>query len=240
MWGEGAFEELRRLLPPDARRRPPGPAGRLARRDRRRSRSPCRRSRRVPTRSPRTSSPPSAPAPASWRRARWRSRPTWTAGAAGSASASRTWPFLRPSWRSCAPTSSGRGGDRAPQRPADVLNVAFLVNDLQLSGGVGVVVEHARQLAPPRDRRHAGAGPRAGGPRLALPRPRRGRRAVARPGPHPPLRRALRTWWETTSGCSTSTRPAEARSCSRSRTASTAATSRSGWAPRWPRTCRCT
>jgi hypothetical protein len=27
------------------------------------------------------------------------------------------------------------------------LNVAFLVNDLQLSGGVGVVVEHARQLA---------------------------------------------------------------------------------------------
>src|SRR4051794_7511654 len=27
------------------------------------------------------------------------------------------------------------------------MNVAFLVNDLQLSGGVGVVVEHARQLA---------------------------------------------------------------------------------------------
>jgi glycosyltransferase involved in cell wall biosynthesis len=30
---------------------------------------------------------------------------------------------------------------------ADAMKVAFLVNDLQLSGGVGVVVEHARQLS---------------------------------------------------------------------------------------------
>ncbi|HEY3187771.1 MAG TPA: hypothetical protein VGJ70_09875, partial [Solirubrobacteraceae bacterium] len=31
------------------------------------------------------------------------------------------------------------------------MKVAFLVNDLQLSGGVGVVVAHARQLAAHHD-----------------------------------------------------------------------------------------
>ena len=36
------------------------------------------------------------------------------------------------------------------------MNVAFLVNDLQLSGGVGVVVEHARLAdAAARDRAKA-------------------------------------------------------------------------------------
>ena len=30
------------------------------------------------------------------------------------------------------------------------MKVAFLVNDLQLSGGVGVVVQHARQLSRSR------------------------------------------------------------------------------------------
>ena len=58
-----------------------------------------------------------------------------------------------------------RGAARAARR----VKVAFLVNDLQLSGGVGVVVEHARQLA-----RHHGfdvdarARPRAGGAALGL------------------------------------------------------------------------
>ena len=31
------------------------------------------------------------------------------------------------------------------------MKVAFLVNDLQLSGGVGVVVQHARQLSTIED-----------------------------------------------------------------------------------------
>ena len=37
-----------------------------------------------------------------------------------------------------------------PTKVADV-KVAFLVNDLQLSGGVGVVVQHARRLSAMED-----------------------------------------------------------------------------------------
>src|SRR4051794_40853381 len=48
--------------------------------------------------------------------------------------------------RSWAAGALGRQGRRARPR----VNVAFVVNDLQLSGGVGVVVEHADQLS----RRH--------------------------------------------------------------------------------------
>ena len=58
----------------------------------------------------------------------------------------------RPSSRSCArasPRSTRARSSRPPRRPARRerrVKVAFLVNDLQLSGGVGVVVAHARQL----------------------------------------------------------------------------------------------
>jgi glycosyltransferase involved in cell wall biosynthesis len=79
------------------------------------------------------------------------------------------------------------------------LNVAFLVNDLQLSGGVGVVVEHARQLArhditatlvlareqEDPDWRFRGLGEVEV---LSLPEARSRRFDVA-----------LSTWWETTS-----------------------------------------
>src|SRR5262249_21428500 len=46
--------------------------------------------------------------------------------------------------RARAPGSSGARG--AVRADGVSLRVAFLLNDLQLSGGVGVVVEHARQL----------------------------------------------------------------------------------------------
>ena len=76
----------------------------------------------------------------------------------------------------------GQARPDADDRPARLsVRVAFVVNDLQLSGGVGVVVEHARQLTA----RHGFEvdlvlAREQDGARLGLPRARR--RARARDG----------------------------------------------------------
>ena len=197
MWGEGAFAELRRMLPEGTVRRAAGRApglggiplegdgpatttaevtlhapGRrpdpLPRRHRAaRGRARAHAARRADR--PRRAAPLGAPARGRPRLPARRDRDRVARGAAQNDG----W-FEE--WRTYIHELEGRLGlpptGAAPEElpGGDVaVKVAFLVNDLQLSGGVGVVVEHARQLA-----RHHGfdvdarARPRAGGAELGL------------------------------------------------------------------------
>ena len=121
------------------------------------------------------------------------------------------------------------------------MKVAFVVNDLQLSGGVGVVVEHARQLV------RATASTSTSCSRASSDEPDWGFPGLGDVPVHGMERArgerydvAVATWWETVGPTlELPTRTATPTSCSRSRTASTCRTRRSGWPRRSPTTCRC-
>ena len=135
-------------------------------------------------------------------------------------------------WRGYMNELETKLGQDADHRAARLpVRVAFVVNDLQLSGGVGVVVEHARQLVQrARLRRRARAGARAGRARLGLPRARRGPGARDGARPRAALRRRRRDLvGDGRPARSSSTPTATPTSCSRSRTASTCRTRRRGW-----------
>ena len=165
MWGEGAFEELRRLLPDDhvAAAQVPingscitSPASGGDAVDVRDATSPPRASRA--TSSPRSgraatsSRPPPAP----------RSRDLARPAPLGAAARGRPRVPLRGSARARSATGLRR------------VKVCFVLNDIALSGGIGVVVEHAHQLAERHgfdvtladdERRRRAAGPTGGCPR---------------------------------------------------------------------------
>ena len=131
-------------------------------------------------------------------------RSTSSRSARGSASARRTSRSPRPTGRQAVevvrgvarphPRPRARAGTAALGRrrgrlASELVKVAFLVNDLQLSGGVGVVIHHARQLHPPRPRRLARARARAGPAALGLRRAGRPARRLAARGAAGALRR---------------------------------------------------
>ena len=172
MWGRGRSPSCARSCP-RARWRPASSRCRARRsspRARTTSASRCRSSRAPRGRCRRTSLPRSARRPACSPPTPASRRPTSTRAAGGSASARPT----SPTWRCSTAASRAAGRERpVPRRAAgqpqgvrrladlhprargeagappvgrrDHVKVCFLVNDLQLSGGVGVVVQHARR-----------------------------------------------------------------------------------------------
>ena len=131
-------------------------------------------------------------------------------------------------------------GRRRGRLASALVKVAFLVNDLQLSGGVGVVIHHARQLHRTRPRRLARARARAGPAALGLRRARAGlhvaslRRGAGSSATTSRSRRGGRR----PTRCSRSPPSATPTSSRASRTASTSRRWPSGSAPRSRSTCR--
>ena len=166
MWGEGAFEELRRLLPAEhvvAQQVPLQgsaivPDGHAARSSRpafapRDDAVAVALPRRVRAALPASSAARSGASRQADLAAQRRWERQREANLALLRGPHRSWAQRASSatWRDYINELEGELGrpptDRAARLP---VRVAFVVNDLQLSGGVGVVVEHARQLS----RRH--------------------------------------------------------------------------------------